>query len=509
MRLLGDRTTCRGRTGEYRPALCELSAGELDHAFPEGALTDRRRHQIAAVEVEGVVLHRGGHRFGEGPVLLVLVAIERRVLVARQTLDAFDAVTRGQHALPLGRGPVLDDRGVLAVLAGIEDDERVAATEGDGVAVDGGEVEHADLILLARLVPRLLVEEVLDERTLLHHQAAGTVAVRALVVIEQRSRCVAEVDVRDVARPAEDEAVAEQDLTELVHRRFDLRILEGHLALGPGDVGLLIDHAAVDVLDPVGAGPAGGGVGSEPDAPRRPTVVDRLLRQRDELVVGLGDLVAGRFEGRLVVEDDRLVVRPPGDPVVAAVLAEAEVHPELGVVDLHLGDVEVHVLERHRSAERGRADRRRLRRRRDGGRVAALDVHAQRRLERVGTRVGDVRAGDLVVDVDEPGEGITLDVRRGAEQGELGAFGFRRRGETGRVGGLAATSVVGPLVGGVPGCLVRALFGRGVAGAVVVIVAARCGHQCQRYRDSRQLEPALRHWVSPLYVVCNRHVAGV
>ena len=189
-----------------------------------------------------------------------------------------------------------------------------------------------------------------------------------------------------------------------------------------------------DVLDPVGTGPSGGAAGSVAEAPRGEPIGHHLLGQRHEVLVGLGLLVPVLLEGRDVIEDDRLVVREPRDAVVLPVVTQTEVHPELRVVRLHLGDVEAHVLESHQVTLVGeRADGSRLRSSGDVGRVASVDGDPQLVLEVGRTPERDRGSGHLVVDVDEALESVTLGAGRGTEERERGAhlLGFTVGGRCG------------------------------------------------------------------------------
>ena len=83
-----------------------------------------------------------------------------------------------------------------------------------------------------------------------------------------------------------------------------------------------------DVLHPVGGRPAGGALALEADAPRRAAVGHDLVAERDEVVPGLGHLVAGGVEVVLRVPDHALEVDVGRHAVVLAVVL-AERHERL------------------------------------------------------------------------------------------------------------------------------------------------------------------------------------
>ena len=89
---------------------------------------------------------------------------------------------------------------------------------------------------------------------------------------------------------------------------LDLGVVERDLVVHP----LVVDVGAVeaqhDVLHPVGERPAGGVTRLDADAPRRDAVVLHLVLEGDQLVPGLGDLVAVLLEDRRRVPHEALHV---------------------------------------------------------------------------------------------------------------------------------------------------------------------------------------------------------
>src|SRR5262249_51983687 len=111
------------------------------------------------------------------------------------------------------------------------------------------------------------------------------------------------------------------------------------LALCPAVVRLGAGLAQDDVLDPVGAGPAGGGAALESDAPRRGAGAGDLLGERVEVVPGLRDLVAALLEGLGVVPAEPLGGGLDEDADLLAVDL-GELGPVVGVPLAHLALVE-------------------------------------------------------------------------------------------------------------------------------------------------------------------------
>src|SRR5690606_12378310 len=103
-------------------------------------------------------------------------------------------------------------------------------------------------------------------------------------------------DAGDVTEATVDVVGVLQDLPGLVHRVDDLRVVERDLVGVPLVVDLRTGGTQQDVLDEVRGRPAGRVARGDPLAPWHAAVVDDLVGQGDQVVPGLGNLVAVGLE---------------------------------------------------------------------------------------------------------------------------------------------------------------------------------------------------------------------
>ncbi len=146
---------------------------------------------------------------------------------------------------------------------------------------------------------------------------------------------VADKGAQDGGRTAVHILGVEPDVAHDVGRVNDRGVIEGDLVRHPGVIGFRRGGAQQYVLDPVRGYPAGHAAVLDADAPGGHALLfHNGIAQRQHLIPGLRDLVAGCLEGRHRIPDDGLRAGPI-EEAVEGVVHRAQVNPGVAVV---LGD---------------------------------------------------------------------------------------------------------------------------------------------------------------------------